>query len=278
MAYRRILIRRDTAANWTSANPTLSSGELGAESDTGKLKLGNGSTAWNSLAYLGGVTSVNGSTGIVVLNLDDVNNVTAPSPSTGDFLKWNGTAWVNDAIDLGTDTTGNYMSGVTAGTGVTVTHTPGEGSSATIAIGQAVATNSEVIFSGLKTTSAIEVLTISATAATGTINLDMANGTTYYTVASTANFTVNLRWNSTTSLDSKLAIGEMVTTSFMVTNGATAYYASAHQIAGTAITPRWQGGSAPVAGNANSVDMYSYTVVKTAANTFSLFAALTRFA
>lgn len=65
MAYRRILIRRDTAANWTAANPTLAAGELGGETDTGKLKLGNGSTAWNSLAYQGGVTSVNGQTGVV---------------------------------------------------------------------------------------------------------------------------------------------------------------------------------------------------------------------
>jgi hypothetical protein len=130
----------------------------------------------------------------------------------------------------------------------------------------------------VKTTSAIEVLTISATAATGTINLDMANGTTYYTANSTANWTVNLRWNSTTSLNTKLAIGEMATTSFMVTNGATPYYANVHQIAGSAITPRWQGGTAVTQGNANSTDMYTYTVVKTGANTFTLFAALTRFA
>ena len=65
MTTRRILIRRDTAANWTAANPTLASGELGGETDTGKLKLGNGSTAWNSLAYQGGVTSINGNTGVV---------------------------------------------------------------------------------------------------------------------------------------------------------------------------------------------------------------------
>jgi len=65
MTTRRILIRRDTAAAWTAANPTLASGELGGETDTGKLKLGNGSTAWNSLAYQAGVTSVNGSTGVV---------------------------------------------------------------------------------------------------------------------------------------------------------------------------------------------------------------------
>lgn len=52
----RIVVRRDTAANWTSANPTLASGEHGFETDTGKFKIGNGSTAWNSLGYKEGVT------------------------------------------------------------------------------------------------------------------------------------------------------------------------------------------------------------------------------
>ena len=80
------------------------------------------------------------------VTLDDISNVSASTPSSGDFLKWNGTAWVNDAINLGTDTTGNYMSDLTQGTGVTITHTPGEGSNATIAIGQAVATSSSVTF------------------------------------------------------------------------------------------------------------------------------------
>ena len=65
MAYRRILIRRDTAANWTANNPTLAAGEFGHETDTGKLKLGDGSTAWTSLGYQSNVTSVNGSTGAV---------------------------------------------------------------------------------------------------------------------------------------------------------------------------------------------------------------------
>ena len=81
--------------------------------------------------------------------LDGLNDVTAPSPSSGDFLKWNGSAWVNDAIDLGTDTTGNYVTDVSAGTGVTITHTPSEGSTATIAIGQAVATSDSPTFAGL---------------------------------------------------------------------------------------------------------------------------------
>ena len=72
---------------------------------------------------------------VSVPTLDSVGDVTITSASSGQFLKWNGsTAWVNDAIDLGTDTTGNYVSDVTAGTGITVTHTPGEGSSAAVAI------------------------------------------------------------------------------------------------------------------------------------------------
>ena len=51
--------RRDTAANWTSTNPTLAAGEFGLETDTLKLKLGNGTAAWNSLAYVGSGTSDN---------------------------------------------------------------------------------------------------------------------------------------------------------------------------------------------------------------------------
>jgi hypothetical protein len=73
--------------------------------------------------------------------LDNLSDVTAPTPTSGDFLKWNGTAWVNDAIDLGTDTTGNYMSGVSVQNGLTVSHTPGEGSSATIGVDNALLSN-----------------------------------------------------------------------------------------------------------------------------------------
>lgn len=66
--------------------------------------------------------------------LDELHNVSLPSPNSGEFLKYNGSLWVADAIDLGTDTTGNYMSGVSAGTGISVSHTPSEGSTATISV------------------------------------------------------------------------------------------------------------------------------------------------
>jgi hypothetical protein len=65
----QIQIRRGTAAQWTSSNPTLASGEQGFETDTNKMKIGNGSTAWNSLSYaitgaLGTVTSITAGTGL----------------------------------------------------------------------------------------------------------------------------------------------------------------------------------------------------------------------
>lgn len=63
----QIQVRRGTASQWTSTNPTLAAGEFGFETDTNKLKCGNGSTAWNSLAYLnndGDITGVTAGTGI----------------------------------------------------------------------------------------------------------------------------------------------------------------------------------------------------------------------
>jgi hypothetical protein len=66
--------------------------------------------------------------------LNGLTDVTISGVGAGDFLKWNGSVWVNEPIDLGTDTTGNYVSNVVAGTGITVTHTPGEDSSASVAL------------------------------------------------------------------------------------------------------------------------------------------------
>ena len=95
---------------------------------------------------------VNKTFSAVVNAIDAIGDVTAPSPSSGDYLKWSGSAWINDSVDLGTDTNGNYISGVTEGTGVTITHTPGEGSTPTFAIGQSVATSAVPTFAGLNLT------------------------------------------------------------------------------------------------------------------------------
>jgi hypothetical protein len=75
-----------------------------------------------------------------------------------------------------------------------------------------------------------------------------------------------------------MTTGQSVTTALLCTQGATAYYNTALQIDGNSVTPKWQGGTAPAAGNASSVDVYVYTIIKTASATFTVFASQTRFA
>lgn len=122
---QRVQLRRDIAANWTSGNPVLKSGEIGYETDTGKLKIGDNLTFWNSLDYFAS-SEVN--------DLPDLGDVTITSASNGDYLRWNGTAWVNDQINLGTDTTGSYVASIVAGTGITLTNNSGEGATPTVAV------------------------------------------------------------------------------------------------------------------------------------------------
>jgi len=125
-----------------------------------------------------------------------------------------------------------------------------------------------------------ERTTVSATAATGTINFDaVTQGVLYYTSNASANWTLNIRGNSGTTLSSILAVGDAITVTHLVTQGSTAYYNSAVQIDGSAVTPKYQGGTAFAAGNASSIDAYVYTVVKTAATpTYTVFASQTKFA
>jgi len=125
---------------------------------------------------------------------------------------------------------------------------------------------------------AAEVTTISATAATGTINYDVTTQSVlYYTSNASANWTVNIRGNGTTSLDTLMSTGQAITVVFLVTNGATAYYNNAFTIDGNSVTPKYQGGSAWTAGNVSGIDAYSYTIVKTGSATFTVFASQTQF-
>jgi len=85
----RLQNRRDTAANWTSNNPTLAAGELGLETDTTKYKIGDGTTAWNSLAYAytagaAGATGPTGPTGATgPVGATGVTGPTGPVGATG---------------------------------------------------------------------------------------------------------------------------------------------------------------------------------------------------
>jgi hypothetical protein len=112
----------------------------------------------------------------------------------------------------------------------------------------------------------------SAPAATQTIDF-VTSGVHYFTTNSTSNVTLNFRGDGSTTLNSMMATGGSITVSVLFTNGSTAYYASVFQIDGNAVTPKWSGGTAPSAGNASSVDLYSFNIVKTANATFTVFAS-----
>jgi hypothetical protein len=127
----------------------------------------------------------------------------------------------------------------------------------------------------------VEPVTVSATAATGTIALyPSTQSVLYYTTNASGNFTVNLTWSSGTTMNTALSTGQAVTVAFMVTNGATAYYNNVVQVDGTTsgVTTKWQGGLTPVGGNASSIDIYTYTVIKTGSATFTVLASQTKFA
>jgi hypothetical protein len=125
-----------------------------------------------------------------------------------------------------------------------------------------------------------ERTTVSATAATGTINFDaLTQGVLYYTSNASASFTLNVRGSSGATLNSILATGDAITIVFLNTNGATPYYPTAYQIDGSSVTPKWQGGTAPTGGNASSIDAYSLTIIKTASTpTYTVLASQTKFA
>ena len=163
--------------------------------------------------------------------------------------------------------------------------------SGTLSFGSVALTGSSNTFTALQTFSgstsvaatklanAKEVATISATAATGTINYDITTQSVlYYTSNASANWTVNFRGSSGTSLNTLMSTGESMTVAFLVTQGSTAYYNSAVQVDGSSVTPKYQGGTAWSAGNASSIDAYVYTIVKTGSAAFTVFASQTRFA
>jgi len=146
--------------------------------------------------------------------------------------------------------------------------------------------NSAVVMSGESTLSGGSLLkrvkettTVSATAAANTINYDfITQSVLYYTTDATGNWALNVRGDSGTTLNSVMSTGQSATVAFLATQGATAYYQTALQVDGSAVTPKYQGGSAPTAGNASSVDAYVFTIIKTADATFTALGSQTQFA
>jgi hypothetical protein len=190
------------------------------------------------------------------------------SSLTNSSVTVNGTAIALGASGTVTAAAGT-LTGATLASGVTASSLTSVGSLTALTVAGTT-----------KIQQALEKATVSATAATGTIAYDvLTQAVLFYTSNASANWTLNIRGNSGTTLNSTMAVGESLTITFLVQQGTTPYYPTAHQIDGTSATVRWQGGTAPTAGNASSIDIYTYTVIKTASTpTYTLLGSQTRFA
>jgi hypothetical protein len=123
-----------------------------------------------------------------------------------------------------------------------------------------------------------EAVTVSASAPTATFQFDvLTQSILYFTGSNTTNFTWNVRGDSGTTLNSLLQVGQAATLVLIVTNGSTAFYPNAFTVDGTTITPKFQNSYVFTQGNANKLDLYTLTIIKTAAATYTAFVSQTVF-
>jgi len=242
----------NAAGNGTSVGMNIGAGKT--------LTIGGTITLNGTFNGSAAVGVANGGTGATSLTANNVilgngtSAVQVVAPGTnGNVLTSNGTTWQSVA--------GISLSGDNTWTGV-----------------QTFAGTSSKI--GAVLVDVAENATVSATAAgSTTINYDVTTqAILYYTTNATANFTINFRGSSGTSLNTLMTTGQVMTVAFLNTNGATAYYNSVVQVDGSSVTPKWQGGTAPSQGNASSIDVYTYTIIKTGSAAFTVLASQTKFA
>jgi hypothetical protein len=232
-----IQVRRDTAANWTSVNPTLAAGEMGFETDTGKFKIGTGSTAWTSLLYATDASDVTGTFSSLTVSGD----VTVDTST----LKVDAT---NNRVGIGTASPGytldvrGEMRSLFYGEKWTITGTAAN-SNVTI-----TTTTSCNVYTNLDSTAnwGLQVL------ASGYFITDrMAIGDTFVVTHASNQGATGYYMNNGIFIDGL----------YLITFG----------------NIKWQGGTAPTTGNTNTTDVYVFTIMKTGAFDFEVFGSLTKF-
>jgi len=264
----QILTSSGTAPQWTTLTSvsvttfsagttgfTPSSATSGAVTLAGTLATTNGGTALTSFTSGGAVYATSTSV-LTTGTLPVASGGTGVATITG-IIKGSGTSAFS-AATAGTD----YVAPTVATTFTALQTFNGSSS-----------------VGALKTLNINEPATVSATAATGTINFDVTTQSVlYYTTSASANFTLNFRASSGTSLNTLMATGDSICVSFLCTNGATAYYNSLVQVDGSTVTPKYQGGTAWTSGNASSIDAYNFVIVKTGSAAFTILTSQTKFA
>lgn len=202
------------------------------------------------------------------------------NPGASLVAVFNGT----DYVGLGVQAAATLTAGqLIKGAGSTVV-TPATAGTDYVAPGTATTFTALQTFSGSSVNLAqtlinsAEVVTVSGISVPASLDYDITTQSVlYYTGTASADWTVNFRASSGTSLNAALAVGRSITVALLATQGATPKYNTVVQVDGNTIVPKYQGGIAWTTGNASGIDAYVYTIIKTASATFTVLASQTQF-
>jgi len=234
-------------------------------------------------------TQINTALDTIVDGVNGTSGTIAPDLST---LTINGTDVTATAAELNildgvtsTATELNIVDGGTAATSTTLVDADrvvvnDDGTMVQVAMSDvATYVNTDADLNGTTKIEEVVEKVTAQTSTTGTINFDcLTQAIEYYTASQTANRTINFRGDGSTTLNSVLSNNESITVSVAMTQGSTAYYLNTYQVDGVAVTPKWQNGSAPDEGNASGIDVYTFTIIKTASATYTVLASIAQFA
>ena len=195
------------------------------------------------------------------------------------YLESDKTTQITDGVTAGSVSAGTAGAGVTIVVGdstPSVLHyqcsSHGYMGNAVTNTANVVNTNHDTRFGGFLR----EGVKVTAAKLSDGANIDVENGNVFlFTTTETTTSTPNIRYNASTSFNSKVAIGEVVSVT-IVTTAAAAGYSAQLTIDGSAVTENWTGGSAPSDGGSSGVDIYAYTIMKTADATFTIIATQTK--
>ena len=211
------------------------------------------------------------------------------APTVSSYLKYTGSAfaWANPVTSVSAGTGMDFTAITSTGSvAIDTTVVPRFANAGTFTATQTFAGSSSA--PSMILDNALEICTVTGTAASGALDIDISTQSViFYNTATTNPWSLNFRASSGTPLSSFMSQGQSVTVAVLAQIGAvTNAFNSALSVGGSAVTIdgvapaalRWQGGTAPTTGNANSIDVYTYTIIRTGPSSYTVLASQTRFA
>lgn len=250
-----------------ASNVVITSGTAGTSATSGALVV----TGTGGLG-VGGTSYFNSAVTIASASL-------TTNTTTGALIVTGGVGIGGDVIAGGFLQSTSGIASTSTGTGAITTQGGGG-----IGVGGNLYVGNEfVVPGGGKMTSGglaylLEKVTVTAGAPSGNLNIDMSTQSVmYWTGNATGNVSANIRGTATQPLNSLLAVGQSVTAVIFLPNGPSNFLVTNVYIDNTTVAAAYQGNAAPALGNSNSIDIYSFTILKTADATYKVFASQTQF-